>query len=426
MFGSDVLEVAIGLVFVFFLISIMCSAVREGLEAFLKTRASYLEYGIRELLKDTKGEGLASSLYKHPLINGLFSGNYCPGKSESSPSLGGGNLPSYIPSQNFALALMDMAARGPNVDASTSGPSADKVDLASIRANIESLENPYVQRTLLVAIDSAQGDLNKAQAAIEAWYNSSMDRVSGWYKRSTQWIIFAIGLLIAIGLNVDSIKIAEYLRTDHTAREALVARAQTVAAGGTAPATTPPAVGAAGSQTPTTTGPNPNVAQPATNDNVAADKKTSAAFKQTYDDLASLSLPIGWSEENEPWSDKKPFSAGVLLLALGGWLLTALAATMGAPFWFDILNKLIVVRSTVKPQEKSQDEPSKDGARQPIQKQEDTTVTGSLVGVITSSSQQTASPPNSADIESEVDGCSVQVITPTPDEELPQATGGVA
>jgi hypothetical protein len=42
-----------------------------------------------------------------------------------------------------------------------------------------------------------------------------------------------------------------------------------------------------------------------------------------------------------------------------GWLITALAVSLGAPFWFDMLNKFIVVRSTVKPHEKSLEEKSK-------------------------------------------------------------------
>jgi hypothetical protein len=45
---------------------------------------------------------------------------------------------------------------------------------------------------------------------------------------------------------------------------------------------------------------------------------------------------------------------------LPGWLLTGMAISLGAPFWFDLLNKFMVVRSTIKPQEKSQTEPSKD------------------------------------------------------------------
>ena len=47
------------------------------------------------------------------------------------------------------------------------------------------------------------------------------------------------------------------------------------------------------------------------------------------------------------------------LETLTGWLITTLALSLGAPFWFDTLNKFMVVRSTVKPKEKSKDGRSK-------------------------------------------------------------------
>ena len=58
MFGSEILDVAIGVIFVFLLVSLIASAIREGLEGWLKTRATHLEAGIRELLHDPKGTGL--------------------------------------------------------------------------------------------------------------------------------------------------------------------------------------------------------------------------------------------------------------------------------------------------------------------------------------------------------------------------------
>ena len=65
MFGAEILDVAIGVVFVFLLVSVVCSAIREGIEAWLKTRAAYLERGIRELLHDRNGRGLARNFYEH-------------------------------------------------------------------------------------------------------------------------------------------------------------------------------------------------------------------------------------------------------------------------------------------------------------------------------------------------------------------------
>jgi hypothetical protein len=93
----------------------------------------------------------------------------------------------------------------------SSGPNASSVSLDSIRENIENIDNPRVQRILLAAVDNAQGDFERAKKNIEEWYDSGMDRVSGWYKRATQWTILVIGLAIAVGLNINAITIVDYL-----------------------------------------------------------------------------------------------------------------------------------------------------------------------------------------------------------------------
>jgi hypothetical protein len=89
--------------------------------------------------------------------------------------------------------------------------------------------------------------------------------------------------------------------------------------------------------------------------NAAAAPGTSVTPKSTLDTLQTLGLPIGWTAAPAPRDSLS------LVLAHGlGWLLTAFAVSLGAPFWFDLLNKFVVVRSTVKPQEKSPIEASKD------------------------------------------------------------------
>jgi hypothetical protein len=227
-FGSAILEVAIGIIFVYMLVAIICSAVREGIEAQLKTRAAYLERGIRELLHDVHGKGLAKSFYEHPLIYSLYADRYSPGATTTKPDLlaKGGNLPSYIPAGNFATALLDIAARGPDTSLASS-PDSPALTLDNVRASILNIESEPVQRVMLTAIDAAQGNHDRARANLAAWYDSGMDRVSGWYKRSSQWIIFWIGLAIAVGLNVNTITIADYLYRDDVARAAIVARAET-------------------------------------------------------------------------------------------------------------------------------------------------------------------------------------------------------
>jgi len=87
--------------------------------------------------------------------------------------------------------------------------------------------------------------------------------------------------------------------------------------------------------------------------------------------LESLNLPIGWDSANVTWiapeDPGKPDATMLSRISWGGfgfaaigWFLTAIAMTLGAPFWFDTLNKFMVVRATVKPDEKSGVEGSKD------------------------------------------------------------------
>src|SRR4051794_15033140 len=102
--GSEVLEVGIGIVLMFLLISLICSSMQEGLEGWLKWRAADLERGIRELLNDRDGNKILDAFYEHPLISSLYKGPYDSAKR--------GNLPSYIPAGNFAGAVMDLVARG--------------------------------------------------------------------------------------------------------------------------------------------------------------------------------------------------------------------------------------------------------------------------------------------------------------------------
>src|SRR2546427_11727708 len=106
MLGSDTLEIAIGLIFVYLVLSLICSAINELIEGLLNARAANLERGLRELLADPAGTGLVKAIYEHPLIHGLFKGTYDPAKTKKGMWTRR-KLPSYLPPRNFALALMD-------------------------------------------------------------------------------------------------------------------------------------------------------------------------------------------------------------------------------------------------------------------------------------------------------------------------------
>ena len=168
---------------------------------------------------------------------------------------------------------------------------------------------------------------------VQNWFDSAMDRVSGWYKRESQHILFWLGLVLVVALNVDTIAIVRHLATSETARAALVREAQEEVARDATPVRAPTADA------------------PATAASVhAADDKVRALS----DRLLSLNVPIGWDTAHPGGS------AVQWATSIAGWLLTAFAISFGAPFWFDLLNKIMVIRSTVKPHEKSPEESSED------------------------------------------------------------------
>jgi hypothetical protein len=419
MLGSKILEVAIGIIFVFLLVSMICSAIREGLESWLKSRAAFLDQGIREMLHDRDAVGIARSVYTHPLIYGLYLAEYRP-REASRPLTAlarGGNLPSYIPARNFALALMDIAARGTGTHGAASSPSAPVLTLALVRDNVLNLENGPVQRVLIGAIDTSGGSMERAVGNLTVWFDSAMDRVSGAYKRATQKLLLGIGLVLAIVLNVNTLAIAHYLFRHDVERAALVARAEAVAS-----------------------------------DTSFVSGGSDVQYARARAALDSLRLPIGWDhmQLTGPWhtSVVRDASGAVrevrelrlwrnVLEPIVGWLLTALAAMLGANFWFDLLNKVMVVRSTVKPHEKSPEEDSED--RQ-TSKHRTVLVTsagelhaaaapsGGAAGVIVAAPGGTARDAPQHDPELEIDACDVTADDDTrltQDDELPAARGGV-
>jgi hypothetical protein len=335
MFGSTMLDTAIGLLLLYLLLSLIASGIQELLEAKLKVRATNLESGLRELLQDKDGTGITSHIYNHPLIFGLYRGTYNPAKIRERLST---TLPTYIPAANFAAALMDIIVRGPvEVEGKCAAPTAE-VTFESLRAAVAAgsfVGHGGVQRALLMALDSAQGDLSRAQTNIEAWFNSSMDRVSGWYKRYTQAVLLVIGATVVVLFNVDSVRVAKELYLNDALRAAAIAQAGALTEEQTVP------------------------------------QQSIDAATET---LEKLQLPIGWSGDRSDWplafglpakEQEQPGLAdlGALLGHVLGWIITAIAISFGAPFWFDLLNKLMVIRSTVKPHEKSPEESSEDRQR---------------------------------------------------------------
>ncbi len=314
MFGSEVLDVAIGLVFIYLVLSLISSAACELIESFIKGRAAYLKRGLKDMLNDPAGDGIVREIYNHPLVSSLFHGEYSLGRT--------GNLPSYIPPGNFALALMDIVGLwGPRATATPASPSSGlppapppgaPVSPDWVRNTIlaSSAFSPHVSQALLTLADSAGYDRTKIRKSIEGWYNHSMDRVSGWFKRRSQYILLTIGLVLSLAINADTLSITNSLATDKALRTSLISAATEA------------------SKNPLPPG-------------------TGKSFEADIEQIRGTGLPLGW--RNVPQS---PLAWMIKILGIA---LTALAVSLGGPFWFDALNRIMVVRSAIKPGEKTPD-----------------------------------------------------------------------
>lgn len=183
-------------------------------------------------------------------------------------------------------------------------------------------------------LDQAGDDLQKAHALIETWFNDTMDRISAWYKQKTQLITVLFAIMVTAVTGADTIQITKSLVKDPSVRNAIVANAQNAI-----------------KNMPELSGLETGKAAPGgeklTENDAAREKAGREALEKSVNELKGLGLKLGWQgEPSDGWFSK-----------VTGLLITAFAASLGAPFWFDLLNRFMSIRAVGKsPAEKEKAE----------------------------------------------------------------------
>lgn len=347
-----ILEVVIGLVAAWLTLSVAVSQVQEWFSSLLGWRAKDLEKTIGSMLVDGQ---LAKAFYNHPYIQSLSE----PGKNRG---------PSYIQASTFSTVLVDMIVNakptqpitGMTAQASNAGVpfstwvndsiSKFKQDYPGVGRMLDA-HFPHLSNDI-VSVDES---VVQARTNIENWYNAVQERASGWYKRRAGIVSFVIGIILALGFNIDTVQIANQLWKAPTIRQALVAQATTTS----------------GSALPT---------------------NTLSTLVKPQDYANSLAVPFGWSTAPVAdsstqcgWTPGQNVHPGIWIQNqcnlivnlpamndLGGWfaklfgiLITGLAAAQGSPFWFSVLNKIINMRGSGNSPTAAQSSPTTPAASTP-------------------------------------------------------------
>ncbi|NVO11514.1 MAG: hypothetical protein HXX16_16245 [Bacteroidales bacterium] len=348
MTGSIALDVVIGLVFIYTLYSLLTTTIVELIAAYSQLRARNLAKGIERMLDDDDKQSLLSKkFYETPLIKYMSKGSRFSLKK-----------PSYIHSRNFVKALI-YVLKNEEVDGETT--------FEMVRKSVEDFKDPVTGKflkdtetgkLLIEFLNESENNLEKFKKSLETWFNDTMDRVGGWYKRRITLITFLVGFAIATIFNVDTFQIATSLSKDPKLREQYLQMAGNMIKDSTL----------------MTSAYDKGLADRLKADTVLV-KKFASNTKALNDFIADSvgkevlkgqkilmdrmdSLEAYTQETQDVLTAKRVKGKGFIFNSwknLWGCLVTSIAISLGAPFWFDLLSRLMKLRGGVAKSEEKKE-----------------------------------------------------------------------
>lgn len=326
------LQILICLAVIYFLFSSLVSIILEWLSRKTQQRGKMLHHAINKLLHDSVNQSFGSTLYSHYLIDRLK-------KDKDS-------YPQYISSSVFADALIDVIGNINedikfNQQLKTDGSNnIEKVELIENRNSsplerfkqgLEKMNYSPLKNTLRLFTEKTS-NYQELKKEITNWYEDYMDRVTGWYKYNTKISLFCIGLVVCLVFNVNSFQLVKKLNTDDNLRKQLLTESSHIV--------------------------NQQKNKIAQKDSSKSSSEiTLSDINKKIDSIEDLSIPIGyhtdfiWCKSNLEKKD----AFGIVIDTfwwIFGILISALAVSFGAPFWFDVLMKAVNLRSAgIKPKD---------------------------------------------------------------------------
>ncbi|HEX5559028.1 MAG TPA: hypothetical protein VFX13_15510 [Gaiellales bacterium] len=280
------LDVAIALALTYFFLSIIATAATEGVAHLRNQRARTLESWIGKMLSGAAATG------RQEAVTEFYKSPEIGALSLSS----GGGHPSYIPSSHFVSATLGLTKT-----AGTAGRIGEETwETIGAQLRDPRIKDTAAGQALLSIYRRSDEDAARFRLEAEAWFDDQMERLSGVYRRWSQRIVWAVGIALVMAFNANTIQMVDTLYRDPARRDVIVAQAG----------------------------------------NATASAKAGEALSRLDGNFAP---PLGWARHGgySGW--------WTVAVAPAGWLLTFLAISLGAPFWFDTLSKLARVRTTGTP-----------------------------------------------------------------------------
>lgn len=324
MFNLQTLDMLIGLVTIYLAFAMACTAIVEAVSSYFKLRSQFLELAIAELLngKSTDEKKFVDAFYAHPLIQTL--------------SQGGDGRPSYIEPELVGKVVEAVLI------ADTAKDTAEEA--------VAALPDGHLKELLQLFTQEAKSGTNDFKQLVAQHFDATMDRASGWFRRRTQLVGIVAASVIVIFGNVDTIAITTALSTDPEAQAQLVQLAndqlklaqstETQMSQTQVVVTQASADKAAADKAAADKALKPNDNSAVIAQIKANTEAANEAFKRATSTLEASGLPLGWEKATLA-------TPGAWFSKVVGLVLSIFAISLGAPFWFQVLQKLNVVRTSV-------------------------------------------------------------------------------
>ena len=348
MLDSPMIDVTLGLMSFFLVMALSVTAIQGWISNLFGLRGKNLKKGLERLT----GFEITKKIYDHPLMKTM------------------GDNPSYLKSEYFSKIFIDAIA------SDKEALSKEKVNITELIEKIENKDLKKIFKTLNIKADDK---IDQLEEKISSWFDTGMERASGWYQKTMQKCSIIISVILVISINADSLKIAQALYKD----DALRAKANAI-------------VDQISRETPKT------------------DEEHNKLLQELKTQISITDFPVGWSEKNFSWNNpveriKKIsfwyhlifiFLFGIIIhlifilreintfswkevveriknfswkkhlirfflygvaiwvmiiifwSSIIGWLVTIFAISLGAPFWFDLIGKVANIRNSIKPKQK--------------------------------------------------------------------------